>query len=271
MTTAETATALGWWVYGVVAADAEPHRAPGLGAGVESVRSGPIAALVDRVDLSEFGEGPAKANLEDPGWLERNARAHETVLEEALAAGGVVPFRFLTVYSDEAELQRFLAEHADGLAAVLDRVRGTVEVGVKAFVDRAGLDRAVAARSPAVAELDARIADSATGRAYLLERRREQLARDEAGRLLASFAASAHDRLSAASLDATVNAVQPPELSGRSEQMILNGAYLVRAGEDTLARALESLQLEAADLGIALEPTGPWPPYNFVPRDVGGA
>ena len=270
MTSVQTPAAVGWWVYGVVGADAEAPRSPGVGAGVEVVRCGSIAALVARVGLDEFGEAAARTNLEDPGWLEAKARAHEAVLEEALAAGGgVVPFRFLTVYEDESELQRFLAEHAAELAVVLDRVRGTVEIGVKAFVDRGGLDRAVAVSSPAVAELDAQVAAAAAGRAYLLERRREQLAREEASRLLASFAASAHDRLAAAAIAGTVSPVQPSELSGRPEQMILNGAYLVRADDDAFARELQEAGREGAELGITIEPTGPWPPYNFVPRDLG--
>jgi hypothetical protein len=269
VTALETSAATGWWVYGVVDAGAKPPRRPGVGAGVEVVPAGRVSALVGRVDLGEFGEAAAKTNLEDEAWLERNARAHEAVLEEALAGGAVVPFRFLTVYSDEAELARFLADHEAELAEVLDRVRDTVEVGVKAFVDRERLDRAVASDSAEVADMDRQIAAAASGRAYLLERRRAQLARDEASRLLASFAASGHDRLDTVALAGVVNPPQPPELSGRAEQMILNGAYLVRVGDDTLARVVEELRREGEELGIAVELTGPWPPYNFVPRDLG--
>lgn len=269
MTILEPATAAGWWVYGVVDPGAAPPTAAGVGLPVELLVEGSVAALVARVDLTEFGEEPARGNLEDAGWLERNARAHEAVLEDALAtARGVVPFRFLTVYTDEADLRRFLAEHERELRAVLERVHGTIELGVKAFVDRAALDRAVAGITPEVAELDAAIAASGTGRAYLLERRRDQLAREESARLLAAFAADAHARIRAAALDAVVNVVQPPELSGRPEQMVLNGAYLVRADDESFAAELGRLRPDAEELGIALEQTGPWPPYNFVPRDL---
>jgi hypothetical protein len=272
VTPVQSPAAVGWWVYGVVDAAAEAPKAPGVGAGVDLVRCGGVAALVARVDLGEFGEAAAKANLEDPAWLEAKARAHEEVLEEALASGdAVVPFRFLTVYSDEADLRQFLADHASELADVLDRVRGTVEIGVKAFVDRERLDRAVSVSSPAVAGLDAQIAAATTGRAYLLERRRDQLAREEASRVLASFASSAHERLAAIAIAATVSPVQPAQLSGRPEQMILNGAYLVRTDDDALSRELADVSRDGLELGIAVEPTGPWPPYNFVPRDLGVA
>lgn len=263
------AVGTGWWVYGVVRTGSPAPAAPGVGGAVEVVESGAVGALVTRVDLAEFGEEPARAGLEDAAWLERHARAHESVLEEALAAGPVVPFRFLTVYSSDAELHRFLAEHEGALLEVLERMRGTVELGVKAFVDRRALDRAVAALNADVAKLDAAVAASGAGRAYLLERRREQLARDESSRILAAFAADAHARLTAAALDAVANAVQPPELSGRAEQMVLNGAYLVRDGDDAFGAELARLGDEARELGIEVERTGPWPPYNFVPRELG--
>jgi hypothetical protein len=265
---AQTAEALGWYVYGVVAADAAPPALSGVSGGVELVAAGSVAALVSRVDLAEFGEEPIRTRLEDPAWLERTARAHEEVLEEALAAGPVVPFRLLTVYADDADLRRFLVEHGSGLRAVLDRVRGKVELGVKAFVDREALDRAIARSSAAVAELDAEAAAAGAGRAYLLKQRRARLAQDESARVLASFSAGAHARLAAAAADAVANAVQPRELSGRSEQMILNGAYLVAPGDAGIASVVQEVQAEGAELGVAVELTGPWPPYNFVPRDL---
>jgi hypothetical protein len=44
--------------------------------------------------------------------------------------------------------------------------------------------------------------------------------------------------------------------------MVLNGAYLVDAGDESLYAELEQLRSENPDL--VLEVTGPWAPYNFV-------
>jgi hypothetical protein len=247
-----------WYVYGVVDAAAEPPR------GVEALSEGTLTALVSAVALDEFGEEPVRTHLEDETWLQEKVLAHEAVLEAALATGPVVPFRFLTVYRDEDELRSFLAARSDELLAVLDRVRGKIEVGVKAFADTAVLERSVA-----VAELDAEIAEAPPGRAYLLQRQRDEAARAEAARVVAEIARDSHARLLAAADDGTTNAVQPRELTGRPEQMVLNGAYLVPAGDDRLDRELAALAEHYAPLGIGFERTGPWPPYNFVPRDLG--
>jgi len=60
------------------------------------------------------------------------------------------------------------------------------------------------------------------------------------------------------------NQPQDAVLSGRTEQMLLNGAYLV--GRTDQARFLE-LVGEIADnsstKGLSVEVSGPWPPYNF--------
>jgi hypothetical protein len=45
--------------------------------------------------------------------------------------------------------------------------------------------------------------------------------------------------------------------------MLLNGAYLVRDGDDGLRREVERLAAEHAELGLEYELTGPWPPHNF--------
>jgi hypothetical protein len=86
--------------------------------------------------------------------------------------------------------------------------------------------------------------------------------------MLDDVVAQAHARLRAASLDAVANPVQPHEVSGRDEQMILNGAYLVAAEGEHLGPELESLAATGTPLGISFELTGPWPPYNFVPREL---
>jgi gas vesicle protein GvpL/GvpF len=259
---ASAATGVGRYVYGVVDAGAGPDD-------VETVTVGPLAALVSRVGLDELGEEAVRERLEDAAWLEQKVRGHEAVLEAALGAGAVVPFRFLTIYRDEDELRGFLAAHDGELRSTLDRVRGKVEIGVKAFVQPATLEREVAGRSSEVAELDAQIAGAQTGRAYLLRRQRDELARAESARLVADLARDAHARLLAAADDGVANPVQPRALSGRDEQMVLNGAYLVRADGDRLEQTLAALADRYAPLGIAFERTGPWPPYNFVPRDLG--
>ena len=56
---------------------------------------------------------------------------------------------------------------------------------------------------------------------------------------------------------------QPRELTGRLDEMILNGAYLVPEDDSRLVDEVARLSEEWGTLGVSFEATGPWPPYNF--------
>jgi len=253
-----TSTGTGWYVYGVVSAST---RSSDLTSGpsvdpaheVELLVEGPLAAVASRVSLAEFDEPAIAENLADPGWLEEKIRAHEQVLERTLANASVAPFRFCTIYRSEAELRRLLAERAVELTAALRQVEGRVELGVKAFVDPAQFAEGIP---------DAGRAES--GRAYMERRLAERRGAEELERFAAGLAETSHARLLGAAEAGTLLRVHPRELSGRRDEMLLNGAYLVDTGDESLRRAVDDLRRDYAGLGVTFEVTGPWPPYNFV-------
>jgi hypothetical protein len=231
----------GWYLYGVV-----PAGAP---VAAELVTEGRLAGIVKPVALEEFDE----AALADAASLERKIREHEQVLERALAETTVLPCRFGAVYRDQGELRRYLAEHEAALADALERLAGRVELGVKAFLHRERSDLASQAES---------------GRAYLEARQQERLAAEEVSHLAGEIAAHLHERLLAVAEDGLRLPPQRPELSGREEPMIFNGAYLV-ADRPSFERELAARAAHGRESGIELELTGPWPPYNFVPEELG--
>ena len=246
--------AAAWYAYGVVPASTQPE---GTGIGsrpVEVVSEGDVAALVSAVPADEFGEASLRERLEDRAWLERTAREHEDALERALAATAVIPFRLCTVYESRDHLREFLAAHSPALADLLARLDGRIELGVKAYF----------------AEARVETAEPQSGRDYLLRRQRERDAAEEAARFRVECAQASHERLAAAAEEARANPPQPPELSGRTEEMLLNGAYLVRRDDGRLADAVAELESLYGPRGVSYEITGPWPPYNFVPPEVVG-
>jgi Gas vesicle synthesis protein GvpL/GvpF len=243
-------TASGWYVYGVA------EERPGLGAIAQVVTRGRLAALVAQVPLEEYGEATLRERLNDRAWLEEKARSHEDVLQAAAAVAPVVPLRFGTIYDELDDVERLLDTRAASFGAALDRVRGRVELGVKAWADPARLAAAISGDEPG--------AEDDSGRAYLQRRQREQRLAAEVAARCAALGESAHQRLLAVAADGVANRPQPRELTGRDETMILNGAYLVPAGDDALRAEVERLSAEHEPLGIAYEVTGPWPPHNFV-------
>jgi gas vesicle protein GvpL/GvpF len=265
---------LGWYLYGVVAAEKASVQLETDGLAVDPAHEvqlladGPLAGVTSRVSLHEFDETALPERLGDAVWLEQKIRAHEQVLERVLSAVSVVPCRFCTVYRSETDLRRFLSERREPLQAALERVNGRVELGVKAFVDRGRFVAGRASRNDKIRELHERAASLAEGRAYLERRRLEQLVSSEVERLRSSASGDIHARLLARAGDGLPLALQAPEVSGRDEEMIFHGAYLVGADERKFEAALGTLAAEYRDAGVEFELTGPWPPYNFVPGEL---
>jgi hypothetical protein len=251
------AVATGWYVYGVAALnDALDDALAALG-GVRTVAHDGLAAVVGEVPLDEYGEQALAERLNDRAWVEEKARAHEDVLHVVVAVTAVVPLRFGTVYRELDDVRRLLAERGAALIAMLERVRGRIELGVKGWLDRGRL-------AATLAESDEPGERSDTGRAYLERRRREQQSAEKLAGRAAALAQEAHERLLAVAVDGVRNRPQPRELTERDEEMLLNGAYLVAAGDTALAAEVARLNAAHGPLGVSYELTGPWPPHNFV-------
>jgi len=261
----------GWYLYGVVAAEGAPGNLDGAvdpRYEVVTLAEGPLAGVTSRVSLDEFDETALPDRLANAAWLEQKIRAHEQVLERVLDATAVVPCRFCTVYHSEDDLRRFLSERSEALQTALAGVTGRVELGVKAFVDCDRFAGGAALENESIRELSERVSRSEGGRAYLEARRLEQLVKDELAGFKVSVRAELHERLSGAAEDGVQLDLQRPELSGREEEMLFNGAYLV-GDRERFDQQLAAAADDYRKRGVDLELTGPWPPYNFVPAELG--
>jgi len=255
-----------WWTYCVLR-EADAQRAAEDLEGIEShtlvevVCDGELAALISPVPRAEYGDERLRAHLEDLAWVERAARRHEDVLEAALAQATIVPLRLCTLFRDREGVRRLLREHCEALVQGLTRVDGCVEWGVKVFSDP---------RAPTGGDPPAPEGAKGRGATYLLRRQHERALAEKAGEVRARCVEVIHQRVAALARACTANPPQRPEIHGREQSMLLNGAYLVERGRTPeLQSVVQGLEEEWAPLGFAIELTGPWPPYNFVSGAAG--
>jgi hypothetical protein len=256
------------WAYCVArAGDPTPDGVGGVAGGaIERIEADGLVAFVGRVPASAFAAEPLRRNLNDLPWLERVARAHEAVLDEAMRAATIVPLRMCTLYESADGVRRMLEHEHDPFVAALDALAGREEWGVKLVVDPERLQSAARAERPGADD----IAERGEGGAYMLRRRHEREVREAAHALAGDVARQIHARLQDWALDAVTLPAQNRELSGHEGEMLLNAAYLVESDRVAELRDLVSeLERRHEDLGARIELTGPWPPYNFVP-DRGG-
>jgi hypothetical protein len=258
----------GAYVYCVLRAGEHPSLEEVAGVdpafGLEVATHGELSALMSRVRLEEFGAEALKRNLEDLAWVERTARAHDAVLARALEADAVVPLRLCTIFTDEAHVRDMLEREREPLLDALERLRGHAEWSVKVLVEPRELEAATRERSPELAATSA-AEQASPGRAFFERKKADRGLREEARGLADTSAEEVHTRLRQEAAAATLLPPQHPELSRRSGEMVLNGAYLVhRSRMEEFAAVAGELRDRHSAMGIELEISGPWAPYNFV-------
>lgn len=224
------------------------------GAPLEVVDHRDLQAVVCTVDLAEFGEDQLKRNLEDLEWLEEVARCHHDVVFAVATARAVAPMRLVTICSDDQSVRDRIEGVYDELSLALGRVEGRHEWSVKVYVPRQQKPEAVAAARPT------------SGAAYLQRKREQAAQRRSAGQESMRAADEINETLSASVVAARVLPPQDPRLTGRTDTMILNGAYLVpQQDADGFRDLVDRLITCYPDLEIEVK--GPWPPYSFATLD----
>lgn len=220
------------------------------GAELEVVDHRGLQAVVCTVDLDEFGEDALARNLEDLSWLEKVARAHNDVVWVAAEHATVAPMRLVTICGDDASVRSRVDAHHDGLVRALDNVEGRREWSVKVLV----------APRPVAESPDA--APPVSGADYLRRKKEQAARRRAAGEDASAMAERVHDALAEACVASRRLPPQDAKLTGRTETMVMNGAYLVPETDHESFVALVQ-RLRESEPSAVLEVGGPWPPYSF--------
>lgn len=210
-------------VYGFVEADSIELSGVGLDdQPLRDVAEGALVAVVSEHDGPDLKPTSAAVS------------AYERTVRGLMERGAILPARFGSVLEDESAVRELLRRRRKDLLARLRRVRGAVEIGLRASWRKGTPSRPDPGRSQ-------------SGTSYLRERlERRQCAARVAGEL---------DRLSAIALSARRSMTPRPDVP------VLD-AYLVERGRvDEFVALVERLDGDLDDVELVC--TGPWPPYSF--------
>jgi hypothetical protein len=220
------------YVYAI--SDSSPDSvATGLhGAPLRAIECGSVQAIV-----SEHAVAPEPD--EDLLW------AHERVVEALMEGATILPMRFGSTVEGPEALVAMLEPRREAFLAALERVRGAVELSVRAEL-------------PSVAEpVDAELGDAARhfgpGTSYLLERARDQRRSEDAAELI-------HRPLATLARRSKQKAGSDPHA--------FKAAYLVEEDAvESFGQRVGRLNVTLGDINVSC--TGPWPPYSFVSEERG--
>jgi hypothetical protein len=208
-----------------------------------SVSDLPAVAGIHGAPLRALAKGPLEAIYSEhsvaPEPDEELFWAHEQVVEDLMHGSTILPMRFGSMVAGRKALAGLLNERREEFTASLERLRGAVELSVRAELPvAANPDRSA---GPAWR--------SQPGTAYLLERARSQRRGEDAAQRI-------HRPLAA------LAKTSAPKL-GVSGPGTFKAAYLV--DEESVEAFGERVgKLNTTLAGTKVSCTGPWPPYSFV-------
>ena len=194
----------------------------------------PTALALHAVPIGDLAAICAPAEEDEREITPDSLWRHEQVVEALMEDRDLLPVRFGTRLDDDAAAARSLAGRRDEFKRALERVRGAVELSVRAvFLDTVG------AVEPT----------GRTGADYLRLKRRITAAQE-------TVASVVHEPLLELARAHTLRSPRPPSEA-------LRAAYLVERGAVGRFTGLVA-QLDEQHPELQLLCTGPWPPYSFV-------
>lgn len=253
------------YVYGFIPSEdpATPDELTGLeDRPVEEIPLDGFRAVVSRLPAEEYGEKALEARMDDLRWLGERGLLHERVVTWYVDHGVILPARFLTLHSSRPVLEQEAGRNAARIRTLLDRFRGRREWDLKVSYDPEVLQGKLGDDAPDVRDLDRKIEEASPGRRYLLERRRDELARDRVREVA--------DHLASTLMDGLADRVEALELlpvtrGEEGERLVRHAALLVvRDAEADLETHLEERIAGLAERGVRVDFTGPWAPYRFI-------
>ena len=259
------------YLYGFVPAGTTgPDGVAGLdGAEVRVLDVGPgLAAVVSDLDADEYSASGIEDHLKDLKWVADRGAHHERVVTWCSDHATIVPARFLTVFTSEPALRAEAHARMPVIMERLRRFRDVREWDLKVSYDAETLSSRMGDLSEKAGALDAEIAGAAAGRRYLLQRKRDELARGEAGDVARRLARGLLDGLRPLAEDVT-----ELELPARRGDLpvVLSAALLVKTDEAAaFERLAGDLTSKLTGRGIHVGLTGPWAPYRFTGEEAHG-
>ncbi|SJZ58765.1 Gas vesicle synthesis protein GvpL/GvpF [Enhydrobacter aerosaccus] len=240
----------GKYVYAIIACD-EPREFKNRGIGergdkVHTINHRQMAAVVSDSPTIDYERS------------RRNMMAHTVVLEEVMKEFDLLPLRFGTVASSAESVERQLLVPRYGeLSAMLEKMRGRSEFGLKAFWHEGVAFGEIVRENARVRKLRDALQGRSLEESYY---QRIQLG-EEVEKALTAIRAR-DEELILSRLRPFMRDIRTNKII--SDRMVLNAAFLVERGDvPALDEAIRQLDQEFSER-LMFKYVGPVPPYNFV-------
>ena len=259
----------GLYAYGVVRRSSVQRDILGIDKknSVYPVHGKDMCVMVSEIDVDAF-QKQVKSLLSELTTTTGQSRTetllqlHEDVVDALIQDSTLVPFKFGTILKDEKAVLKMLQDNEEKFRKLLAKFTGKVEWGLKVYADnQAFIKYSLQTEPPLQQQPREKVS---RGTAYLLGKKIEEELKNTALARLSEVTESIFQELGKDVCEARLNKTLPQKLTGKTKEMVLNTVYLVeQAKVSDFCKQGKNLMEKYASMGLELEVSGPWPPYNF--------
>lgn len=203
---------------------------------------------------------------DDDAQVKRWLVAHQRVVDAMGDVFGTpLPVRFDTIIEgDDEAVRAWLSSQAETVRAELETLRGCWEYRIELLWDDEPFRAAIGETDDELQELKQREADSSGGKAFMLEKQYSNRLRERIHEREAELRALLEEQVLPVVVDDTVQDGNANESDDEEHRSVVRRSVLADETEETALG--ERLDTVAAERGVKVRFTGPWPPYTFAPE-----
>jgi hypothetical protein len=219
-----------------------------------------LMAVYSRVPLEMFTGISAEQNMKNIDWIGPRAIRHEKVIERVMQEGPVYPVRFATLFSSMDALWKTLMLNSELISDFLDQTRHKHEFSVKGFLDKKKIGTFLTGTE--FKDQKNHLDTLSPGKKYIAEQQfKKQLdigikkwTQKTRGEFI-SHLAEKNNRFSARKIVTEKN---------NKPEMVFNLAFLIHSKHRaSFLRKISEAAASFLPMGLAINVSGPWPPYSF--------
>ena len=222
---------------------------------VQAIESGGLAAFYTPVELEEYSQAAIDQRSGDVEWLGAIGYRHQSVMNDLMRGGTILPLRAFSLYSSAEVLKGELERNAQIYAKILERLDGKQEWTLRVEFDPEAWSDALVHRVESLRTLAAEAERASSGKAFLLRKKldeeKKRVSRDEEQKVVAEIERAVMETLACDTVAETRQ-----QRSGAFPQINV----LINRDEESV---LQEIADRYSGEGIAVAITGPWPPYSF--------
>lgn len=203
----------------------------------------------------------------DDAQIKRWLVEHQQVVDAVSDVFGTpLPVRFDTIIEGEdGAVREWLSSQAETVRAELATLSGCWEYRIELLWDDEAFREMVGETDEALQDLKRRQADSSGGKAFMLEKQYSNRLRERIHERETELRALLEEQVLPVVVDDTVQDGSAGQADAEDDHRPV-AKRSVLADESNETALGERLDTVAAERGVKLRFTGPWPPYTFTPE-----